>query len=174
VLVCVVRPHHLEKRAEARLGALACEHLKGLPVVVSYCEPSLTGDDHEILKAVRLWYSSVSDADLTVLRDMRRIGILHVSNTNISDKGLQLLSELVELRHLWLDHTRITDAGIVHLRRLTHLRSLSLSGTLVSDQIIDVLCRMTGLKVLAIVDTRISANGRVALSTALPDCVIIQ
>jgi hypothetical protein len=174
VLVCVVRPHHLEKRAEARLGALVGGHLKGLPVVVSYCEPSLTGEDHEILKAVRLSYSSVSDADLTVLRDLRRIGMLHLSNTNISNKGIQFLGELVDLRHLWLDNTLITDAGIVHLRNLTHLRSLSMNGTLVSDQIINVLCRMSGLKVLALGDTRISANGRVALSTALPDCVIIQ
>jgi hypothetical protein len=174
VLAYLVRPYHLEERAEARLRTLAGGYMKGFPVAISYCQPSGKGGDYELLKAVRLSHSSVTDSDLSLLRDIRHIGILHLSNTTISDKGLQIVGGLNELRHLSLDHTRISDAGIVRLRQLTQLRSLCLNGTPVSDQIVDELRLLPRLKAVELSGSNFTANGRVALQAAIPDCVIIH
>jgi hypothetical protein len=56
-----------------------------------------------------------------------------LSKTKITDAGLAQLNALTNIKSLELDATQVSDAGLVHLEGFSQLDYLDLSGTQVSD-----------------------------------------
>ncbi len=82
---------------------------------------------------VHLDGTTVTDADLKNLKELKGLGSLGLADTQITDSGLKDLKELKDLWRLDLTSTQITDAGLKDRKELKGLKSLCLAGTKISD-----------------------------------------
>jgi len=55
-------------------------------------------------------HSTVTDADLSALKDLKGLQVLILWGTQVTDAGLEHLKELKGLQRLGLGGTRVTDA----------------------------------------------------------------
>jgi internalin A len=73
---------------------------------------------------VDLIETNAQDSDLKILKELKGLQHLYLSDTPITDAGLKDLKELKELQTLFLDGTKITDAGLKELKELKELKGL--------------------------------------------------
>ena len=74
------------------------------------------------------------------------------------------------LRHLDLCAQGITDAGVRRLAGLPNLQTLWLSQTRITDASVDTLAGIGTLRELALGGTRMTAEGKLRLAAARPEC----
>jgi hypothetical protein len=103
--------------------------------------------------------ASVSDADLTVLKELTSLKTLNLDSTKITDGGLKELKGLASLESLTLSNTAVTDAGLKELKPLTKLRTLTLSGTEVTDEGLKELKGFYSLQSLNLSGTEVTDEG---------------
>ena len=106
-----------------------------------------------------LWldlYFSNNVNDITVLRSMPKLKILTLGGTTISDSDLTHLKNLTELEHLSLNATNISD--ITPLLNLAKLKYLDLSDNNISD--ITPLLNLTNLETLRLEGNPVKNPGR--------------
>lgn len=75
----------------------------------------------------------VSDATLTVLKGLRHLTLLQISNSSASDVALTYFKDCKNPDQLIMHATRVTDAGLVHLEGFTQLHYLNLKQTAVTE-----------------------------------------
>jgi uncharacterized membrane protein len=68
------------------------------------------------LYELHLSESNVTDADLVVLTDLRKLKTLNLFGTEVGDDSIDTLSKLRSLRALHLNSTRFSDAGVAKLQ----------------------------------------------------------
>jgi hypothetical protein len=79
----------------------------------------------------------VTDATLDLLKNMKQLRELDISNSAVTDAGLAALVDL-PLKQLRLARTKVTDEGFKdHLATMDSLMMLDLSGTDVTGETID-------------------------------------
>jgi len=98
-------------------------HLRGLTSLETLAIIPLKTDVH----------IGISDTDLVNLKDMTRLKMLGMMNTEITDAGLQHLRPLRNLESLTLMHCRVTDAGLDTIKKLPKLKILGLQHTQVTN-----------------------------------------
>jgi len=111
---------------------------------------------------------SLTDDQLAVLKDLKKVIHLHLGNTNITDKGLAQISGLTTLTELHLEKTKITDAGLKSLGRLSELSYLNLYGTGITDAGLVNLKGLAKLKHLYLWQTKVTPAGVNDLRKAIP------
>ncbi len=111
---------------------------------------------------------SLTDDQLAVLKDLKKVIHLHLGNTNITDKGLAQISGLTTLTELHLEKTKITDAGLKSLARLSELSYLNLYGTGITDAGLVNLKGLAKLKHLYLWQTKVTPAGVNDLRKAIP------
>lgn len=111
------------------------------------------------------WFT---DQGLAHLKDMTRLEVLSLDDTDITDAGLAHLQSLKRLSKLSLCDTKVSDAGLVHLRSLINLEELNLSGTQITDAGLAELRGLASLKHLVVARTKVTEAGLRELTQALP------
>jgi hypothetical protein len=104
------------------------------------------------LEMLSFYQSSLTDAGLVHIGDMRRLRWLALENAQVTDAGLAHLAELTELEELRLPGTKITDAGLHHISRLPKLKWLYLVGNNISKQGLEELAKLPKLELLILWD----------------------
>jgi hypothetical protein len=117
--------------------------------------------------------STVTDADLSALKDLKGLQYLYLSLTQVTDAGLAHLKDFKGLKYLYLSGTLVTDAGLAHLKDLKGLQGLDLRGTQVKDAGLAHLKDLKGLQWLYLKNTKVTDAGIEALGRALPGCFIV-
>ena len=102
---------------------------------------------------------NLGDAGSQLLRGLKRLRKLHISNAPLTDAGLQPLRELKELKTLDLIGAHITDAGLECLEGLGQLHELSLQGTGVTDAGLEHLSGLSQLRELDLSEDSITDVG---------------
>ena len=116
---------------------------------------------------------NLGDKELTYLKGLPSLEILHLGDTQVTDAGLENVKELADLRELVLSDTQVTDAGLEHLKGLTNLTDLHLGDTQITDAGLEHLAAMTNLTFLTLFVTQVTPEGVKKLQEALPDCEIV-
>ena len=103
--------------------------------------------------------TTIGDAGIAHLGNLRRLEWLNLFQTRISDNSLQLLARIGSLQHLPIGETNVTDAGLVHVGKMKQLEYLGLRGNDVTDDGVKHLQNLVRLKGLHLGETRISDAG---------------
>ena len=93
-------------------------------------------------------------------------------NPNVTDEGLKVLKGLRHLNFLQLSNTDMTDVALPYFQDCKKLESLKLHNTGVTDAGLPHLANFTNLKILTLKQTRISEKAVKQLAAALPECRI--
>lgn len=107
---------------------------------------------------VNLGGTQATDADLTLLSQLRKVERLNLSDTAVTDAGLAELEGLTELKALDLSGTRVRGPGLQHLCGLSSLEYLYLVDTEITDASLIALQPLENLRELSLVGTKISAG----------------
>ena len=89
--------------------------------------------DLTTLRKLSLYNTRITDGGLAYVKKLNCINDLSLAFTKVTDIGLKDLNGLVDLQSLDLTETKVTDAGLVYLKGLTKLKFLDLRGTKVTD-----------------------------------------
>ena len=111
---------------------------------------------------------SLTDDQLAVLKDLKKVIHLHLGNTNVGDRGLASVASLTTLTELHLEKTKVTDAGLKSLANLNSLEYLNLYGTGITDAGLVHLKGLSKLKHLYLWQTKVTPAGANDLRKALP------
>jgi hypothetical protein len=119
------------------------------------------------LKNLNVTTSNISDVGMVYLKDLNSLEKLVLHGTRVTGEGLKNVQGR-NLTILGLNQTDISDADMEMIGSFSNLKSLFLVGTKVTDVSIPHLKKLTILKRLDITGTKISAQGRQELKTAIP------
>jgi hypothetical protein len=100
-----------------------------------------------------------TDTVMAQVGRLAQLDRLTVSATTLSDGELTHLKDLTNLDFLSLDGTHVSDVGLAHLNRLTKLSSLNLRGTRVSNNSLAQLKALTKLSSVDLSDTHVADGG---------------
>lgn len=112
----------------------------------------------QYLGSLILMGPEITDADMRLLADLRRLESLEFYETRVSDDGLRPLRDLKGLTRLVFD-PQITDAGLEHLSDLGHLTTLDLINTRVRGEGLSHLSGLSRLKDLYLTSTPLGDRG---------------
>ncbi len=124
------------------------------------------------LRKLSLYGTSVTDSGLKHLARVTGLESLDLDKTQVTGTGLKDLGVLKDLKELTFRHTKVTDAGLKGLAALKALKKLDLNDTAVTDAAVNDLAALKGLERLRVSRTKLTDAGRLALSKALPECMI--
>ncbi len=94
---------------------------------------------------------------------------VYLHGTAVKDADLAVLKDLKKLQNLFLGKTKISDAGLEHLKTLPQLHTLSLNSTEVSDAGLKQLSAITTLQTLNLQESKVSVGGAEELRRSLPN-----
>lgn len=97
---------------------------------------------------------------------------LDLSLTSVTDAGLKPVSELKRLVRLDLHQTKITDAGLASLKGLENLHYLNLYGTEVTDAGLEQIKALKNLESIYLWQSKVTDQGVKKLQSALPEATI--
>jgi thiol-disulfide isomerase/thioredoxin len=129
-------------------------------------------EPRDLVGALRLSGSRVTDAGLTELKRFPNLRQLMLDGTRVTDAGLAGLRWNRRLRSLSLTDTRVTDAGLPSLRDMKDLARLELGGTRVTNSGLHELERFKSFDFLDVARTKVTKAGIVHLQTVLPKLLI--
>lgn len=151
------------------------EKVAGKPVIgVSLCRPQVTDADLQVLKELKrlrglgLNTANVTDTGLKELKEIKTLELLALNSTKVTDAGLKELKQLKNLKELFLADTAVTDAGLKELKQLKSLRVLWLESTKVTDAGLKQLKELKSLRKLDLFDTKVTDAGVNEFKAALP------
>jgi hypothetical protein len=147
----------------------------GRPVVgVDLSRSSITDADLVLLKALPelevldLRLTSIGDAGVARLDGTKALRFLNLFRTRLTDAGLDHLAGNAGLETLLMGGTQVTDEGLARLKAFSRLRKLSVFDTQVGDAGIGHLRGLSRLEILLLGKSMVTAAGRERLSAALP------
>ncbi len=110
-----------------------------------------------------------SDDDLTLLEPVaEQMAWLNLGRSSVTDAGMQYIKELKNLSKLHLEKTAVTDDGLAHLSGLERLEYLNLYGTAVSDNGLQHLKPLKNLSALYLWQSNATKEGAASLQTEIP------
>ena len=109
------------------------------------------------LEWLNLSLTSIDDASLPYLAELKQLEVLDLSHTAITDAGMPALEALTAMRRLDLSGLKVTDAALRHVRPLVRLEELRLTG--IGDEALMHLTHLPALRILDLTDTRVTAAG---------------
>jgi hypothetical protein len=115
------------------------------------------------LRILDLSSSTISDSDLSYIKEMTHLTSLNLDHTAITDAGLAHLASLHLLEQLELKGTHITDAGLEQIKDLKSLTTLDLSETHITDAGLQWLLGMSQMTYLYLNETPITDAGLYSL-----------
>jgi hypothetical protein len=98
--------------------------------------------------------------------------LVKLPNCTITDENLRLLQNLKRLEWLELYRTPTTDTGVAIVAKIPSLKILDLRGTNVTDGCLADIESMKGLRSLYVGNTAITSQGIAQIAKALPECRI--
>ena len=98
--------------------------------------------------------------------------LVKLPNCTITDENLRLLQNLKRLEWLELYRTPTTDTGVAIVAKIPSLKILDLRGTNVTDGCLADIESMKGLRSLYVGNTAITSQGIAQIAKALPECSI--
>ncbi len=136
-----------------------------------------TSDIQKLKDSPRLTFfaihnSRLSGVDLTSLADARSLVSLHLTDNELTPRQFAAIPRMTRLTTLLLRKARIGDREVAMLSGLTGLEELGLDETLITDASVPTLMKFKKLKRLGLQKTRLSRQGLVQLTRALPNCEI--
>lgn len=81
------------------------------------------------LTSLNLQLTKVTDADLALFKDCKKLQSLVLNGTRVTDAGLAHFKDCTDLQVLVLYHTQITSQGLAFFQRCTNLRVLHVGFT---------------------------------------------
>jgi hypothetical protein len=126
-----------------------------------------TPDDSTFVRPIR-------DEDLVLLRHLRKLDSLKLSQCHITNEALTHLPRNGKLIVLYLDGTGITDAGLAHLSKLQEVGMLILDDCLIGDEGLAQLASTPDLQIasLDLAGTQVTDHG-IAELRALPKLLFL-
>ena len=122
-----------------------------------------------MLRHLSLSNTFVSDEGLaTIVKQHPQLSFLRLDQTTVGDAGIAHLPELKQLVELSLWQVPMGDEGCRHLARVTSLRRLSLDETPVTDRGIEHLRGLKDLQRISLWQTQVTDEGVARLQKALP------
>lgn len=110
-----------------------------------------------------------SDAEAKLLLPLKdQLVWLKCNNTSLTDAGMATIGQLRQLTRLRLENTAVGDAGVAALKDMNRLQHLNLLGTAVSDRGLTDLAVLKSLKKVYLWQTKATPAGVAALRQALP------
>jgi Leucine-rich repeat (LRR) protein len=103
--------------------------------------------------------AGLRDADLTIVRGLKRLRVLDLSRTPVGDAGLEHIRGLHNLQTVYLKNTRVTDAGLPHLLALVDLTHVDLNGPQITDKGLETLKDLKHLTTLSLSECRVTDQG---------------
>lgn len=132
----------------------------------------LASDSDLVVVNMSLGGKQITDAEVSEVKNLPKVGQLNLANTAVTDAGLASLSGLSELTSLHLEKTGVTDAGLANLKGLTKLEYLNLYGTKVTDAGLASLSGLKNLKHLYLWQTKVTDAGVNGLKKSVPGVVV--
>jgi len=103
-----------------------------------------------VQEKVSLANSKVTGKEFAVLKKMKKLTDLNLSDTAIDDKSLATVGKLKKLTRLALDRDKIGDIGLGHLSGLKNLEELRIESTQITNLGLEALQNLKGLQTLDI------------------------
>lgn len=119
------------------------------------------------MKNLNVTISNITDAGMAHLKNLNALEVVVLHGTKISGKGLQYLQGK-PLKILGTNQTNLGDADMETISRFSSLETLFLVGTNVTDASVPYLSKLKKLKRLDIAGTKISAQGKQKIQSAIP------
>ena len=129
----------------------------------------LAQNDDRLEVNFQLQGASVTDKELALLGQLKKVTYLNLAKTSITDAGLASLKSHPGITKLNLSQTKVTDAGLAHLKDLKQLEYLNLYGTAVSDAGLTHLAGLANLKNLYLWQSKVTPEGVKKLKASLPN-----
>jgi hypothetical protein len=126
------------------------------------------------IEQVTLFFASVPDHELSVLRNCRRLKRLDLDYTSIGDRGLIDVAQLSSLQWLDVKETQVTDAGMASIAQLRQLESLILDGLPVTNEGLKHLENVPSLRYLSVRETDVNEDGLRRFQRANPLCQVVR
>ena len=101
----------------------------------------------------------IKDAGFKELAELKNLTTLNLGSTQITDAGFKGLGQLKNLTTLDLSNTQIADTGAKELRELKRLTTLNLSAAPITDESIKALRELTNLTTLDLSSTDVTGAG---------------
>lgn len=126
---------------------------------------------------------TISDAEISKLRRLRRLRALYIDEDAITDAGILQLGQFPELesiglrgfrltdrvggmiasqpklKYVYVDDLKVTDNFVASIAPLQNLRVLSLRNTLVTDKSLPDIGKISELRTLDLEETGVTGNG---------------
>ena len=110
-----------------------------------------------------------NDEHLNLLLPLsEQITWLNLGRTTVSDAGMPAIGQLKNLSRLHLEKTAVTDEGLMHLNNLQRLEYLNLYGTSVSDAGLSHLESLENLEALYLWQSDVTREGANELESVIP------
>jgi len=103
--------------------------------------------------------TTIGDAGLVHLRNLRKLEWLNLYRSGIGNQGLKEIGRLKSLQHLPIGETKVTDAGLAHLSDMKQLVYIGLRGNNVTDDGVKHVGKLARLKGLHLGETRVTDAG---------------
>ena len=124
--------------------------------------------------SVSLAFTSITDAGLKDLIELKDLKSLDLGNTKITDAGLKELKTLKSLQRLQIHNTEITDVGLKELSDIKSLVAINISRTRITDVGLKELIQNQNLTELDLFKTKITEGGLKELKETLPKAKVIR
>lgn len=123
--------------------------------------------DLRTLSDLDLSHTQVTSDGMPCLSRLPQLCTLNLTATEVADEGVQCLAQMTQLKALRLRECPVTDDCVATLLKLRNLDLLDLGRTSVGDTSLDALCNMKWLRELNVQETRLSAEAKQRLKSAL-------
>jgi hypothetical protein len=111
------------------------------------------------LRQLLLRRTSVSDAGMVYLKDLKDLQVLDLGMTKVTDAGLKNVAELTRLRMVLFWSNKIEDAGLTYIQRMTQLEILDLGFAPVTDAGLEKLQHLEQLHSLGLRGSAVTDAG---------------
>lgn len=109
--------------------------------------------------------TSVTNAGLAALKNLRDLRTLKLQFDDITDEGLTALRQHPNLSVLNLTSTKVTETGLSQLSALTELRDLGLASLPITDDGMRIVATFSKLDFLDLTGTRVTGDGLAHLNS---------
>ena len=115
---------------------------------------------HQNIQMLALWRPPTAESQFEVLRELPRLWLVELYNTELTNRGAQFVATAHQIEHIIIDGAAITGDGLVAIATMPRIRSLVVARCPITDQDLAELAKCnTKLEELYIRDTGVTEAG---------------